>query len=249
MATHNTAANNNTTPTSTPSAGPGRALRGFLTATALLCASQAWAITVVPTRAAMGADDTVNWAAAAADGTQLANPYSLFSVGGLGVTASTPAPNELWTYVQAGTAYTGNFTAGDVLLSTAFTDGPIVITFASAVLGVGFDVQHVNFGTFSGSMRFYSDLAGATLLGTVNIAGATSSGANDGSAPFFGGISTTSDVRRVEISVAPLLGGTGLSINHMSLITSAVPEPSTALVFALGLVGLGLRARLRHGTH
>ncbi len=201
-------------------------------------ALQAGVITSVNTRAGLGANDLVQWGTAADDAATFpASPYTRTSTGGVDVTANLTGGFAI--YVQNGAAFTGNFAPGEILLDSFFADGPISISFATPVRGVGFNIQHLVTDVFTGQIDFYG--AGNTLFGTVSRNGVSST-ANDGSAIFLGGTSSLRDIVRIDVGVNTVLGSAGLTINQMSLLTTnpptgAVPEPSTIALVAVGLAG------------
>ncbi len=220
--------------------GIGRFAAAISACLVLASSASAGVVSAISSRALLGGNDTVQWGAAADDGSLVASPYSRVSTGGVGVAAALTG--GFGVFVQnGGGGYTSNFSAGDVVLSTFFTDGPISITFASAIRGLGFNVVNDNFGAFTGTLDFFG--AGDVFFGSVGVGGA-SSNANDGSAPFLGGFSSLRDILRVDVSVTSVLGGSPLSINQMSLLTTAppappgggnAPEPATATLVGLAL--------------
>lgn len=194
-------------------------------------------ITSVGSRLDLGGNDTVQWGTTGQDGSFLSSPYNVLSAGGINVSASVAGGIAI--YVQNGSGgYIGAFSPGDILLDSGYNPGPMTITFATAVRGVGFNIGTLNYGTFTGTMQFFG--TGNTLFGTVNVNGVTSS-ANDGSLPFLGGTSSARDITRVVISTTG--AGSELTINQMSLLTtdapggSAIPEPSTITLFSAALAG------------
>jgi hypothetical protein len=222
-----------------------------------ICTSQAFAGAIAgsASRVALGANDLVQWGTAADDFTTVSSPYNRVSTGGVSVDAQFTGGFTI--FVQNGSAFVGNFSDGEILLDTFFTDGPISLVFGSAVRGLGFNIINENFGAFTGSMAFYG--AGDVLFDTVTVDG-TSSDANDGSAPFLGGTSSLRDIFRVDISVSASLGGQALAINQLSLLTTdpsdggnpggtpTVPEPATLSLVSLALAGLAMRRRNRQAA-
>jgi len=200
--------------------------------------AHAGVITSVTTRAGLGANDLLQWGTVDDDAATFpASPYTRASTGGLDVTADLTTGFAI--FVQNGAAFTGNFAPGDILLDSYFADGPISITFATPVRGVGFNIQHLVTGAFTGQLDFYG--TGNTLFGSVSRNG-VSNMESDGSAIFLGGRSSLRDITRIDVGVNSVGGSTGLSINQMSLLTTnpptgAVPEPSTLVLVSAGLAG------------
>ena len=161
----------------------GLVLKTFTSLATVVCvlaASPAAALPIVPvaSRVALAGNDTLVWAGA--DGAALGSPHVQASVGGLNVAAFATAPAlDLFLFIQNGSAFTANFTSGDRLLTTGFDDGPLTLSFATPIRGIGFNIVNQNFGMFTGTMQFL-DLMNNSL-GTVSVMG-TSSAANDGSA-------------------------------------------------------------------
>lgn len=205
-------------------------------------AAQAGVITKITSAGALGANDTAAWGTAAADFTSVASPYGVTSGNGVGVSASLTGGFTI--FVQNGVAYASNFFPGDIVLATFPTEGTVRIDFNTAISGVGFKIAHDNFGPFSGSISFFG--TGNVLFSTINTYSGTSSGASDGSAAFWAGISSATDITRIDISVNPAGGTSGFAIGQLNLLTStAVPEPSSIGLLSLGLAACGLLRRQR----
>jgi PEP-CTERM motif len=241
---------------STPCAqrhGTRLAFSAVLLASALVMSPQAWAASIgqVGSLAALGANDAVQWNGDGDDidndyddGDTVSSPYEVSSTGGIAVTASAM---ELTLYEQyGGGGFTANFTEGDKLLTTGFADGPLTLSFSTPVRGVGFQIVNQNPGSFTGTIEFFN--AANLSLGVLTTLG-TSSFDNDGSAAFLGGVGNLLEISKVSISVSKSydgfvdLEGTSLAINQLNLVTTPVPEPTSALLLALGLAGLGLHLR------
>lgn len=220
-----------------------RTTRLIAVALTALGTSMAGAITSIGTRIALGANDTVQWGTAGQDGSFVSSPLNVVSAGGINVSAAVTGGLAIWVQ-NGGGGYVGAFSPGDILLDSGFNPGPITVDFATAVRGVGFNIASLNFGGFTGTMQFFG--AGNTLFGSVNVSG-TSSGANNGSAPFLGGTSSLRDITRVVISTSG--AGTELTINQMSLLTTdpgtVIPEPSTTITLLSAALASGFWLRRR----
>lgn len=239
--------------TTPPSRGGGivRAVSVLFGSLLIATSAFAGAISAAASRAALAGNDNVQWGSAADDGTTVASPYNRLSAGGVGVTASMLA-GDFGVFVQnGGGGYTANFDPNDVVLSTFFSDGPVSITFDQAIRGLGFNVVNDNFGDFTGTLDFYG--AGNVLFGSVSVNG-TSSAANDGTAPFLGGFSTLRDIVRVDVFVSASSGGSPLSLNQMSLLTTnppddgQIPEPTSIALASLALAMAVVSRRRRPGV-
>lgn len=197
-------------------------------------------ITTYSSRTLFGGNDTAVWGpSSGADNTNLANPYSVTSSGGLGVTASLPAGDNMQLLTQ-GTGVTnwdGNFAPGDRVL---FADGgsdALTITFDNPIYGVGFQMQQNVVGAFTGTLSAYD--SSGTLLGTFSEAG-DSNGNNDNSAIFLGLIDTSgANIAYITVSDAGDPSA-GLAVNWLSLYdtSASVPEASTLFLLSIGLLGL-----------
>ncbi len=167
-------------------------------------------------------DYTIDWANLGSDLTAIGSPFTLDTVSVSGASGFG---------VFSGSTYNADFTATDAVLAlydlNTFDplDGIFSITFATAIQGVGAQVQANQFGGFSGFIRAFN--AANVLLGQFAING-TNGGNGNGSAIFAGVISSAVDITRIEFASF----GTGAAINGLSV---DVPEPSTWLMLLIGL--------------
>jgi hypothetical protein len=193
---------------------------------------------------------TFDWSTFGGAGTAISTPAS--EPGAAGTVGVASSVGEMLIR-QEGTDFTGNFAPGATLLSLADFDrsDTFIVSFtdsgASAVLGVGAQIEPVS--GFTGAFIAYLDLYSASnaLLGEVSING-TATTAGDNSAPFLGAISDSGPIAYVEFSVYTAYPGFAqegdLAINDLSLLVANVPEPAATLLIASGLLGMaGWRRR------
>jgi hypothetical protein len=205
--------------------------------------ASAGTITQINDLASLSADSFVVWGDAADEGNTLTSPYDRVSSGGLTVTAVHEG--DFLLLVQD-SAYAGNFAPGDVVLNSNFTDGPITINFASAVRGLGFQVQRDQLGDFTATLTAFG--AGNVNFGSVSVDGTTAFALpGDNTAPFLGLVSSLRDIVSIQISVSHLGTDSGdtVDITNLNLLTSdpgtsEIPEPTTAGLMAAGVALLAV---------
>lgn len=199
-------------------------------------------VVFVSSRAALAGTDHVDWGVLGPQNTTVSNPFNISSVDGLDMTVSMPSGS--FQRLDQGSSWGGNFAPGDRLLWTAGSPGPITITFDTAVMGAGAQIQQNQFGNFTGTIEAFAfDLMGNSL-GSFTRTG-SSSGNGDNSAIFLGVRSDTANIGRIVFDVA----GTGdFAINQMDLLTGSevtpVPLPAAAWGGLALFGGMGLN-RLR----
>jgi hypothetical protein len=202
----------------------GKWLRSLLVGVVLVAAPiQAAFASLILTndRNAILTDYTIDWANLGEDLTNVAGPFTLG-------TATVSGASSFGVF--SGSTYNSDFGATDSVLALTGPDfdpldGIFSITFASAIQGVGAQVQANGFGGFSGVIRAFN--AANMLLGSFAVNG-TNGFSGSGSAVFAGVISSAVDITRVEFASF----GAGAAINGLSV---DVPEPSTWLMLLIGL--------------
>jgi hypothetical protein len=206
----------------------------------------------VATRAALGANDFKDWATLGPSGTNLTNPFTTTSNGGLSFTESQAAHFSM--RANQGNGWNGNFAPGDALIFTDGPFGPITIDFATAILGVGFQIQANDIGAFTATLTPF-DAMGNMLGGPFSIAGTASIiTTGDNTAPFLGILDNVAEISRIVVDVdsfGQFNSDHNFAINLMSIRTApaaSVPEGGTSgLLLGLASVGLFLGQRYARG--
>jgi hypothetical protein len=202
-------------------------------------------VVAVNSRAALGATDSIDWGQKGPAFTNLSNPFTALSAGGLSVTVSQATGNTQRR--DEGNGWVGNFALGDHLLWTQ-GGGPLTIDFATPVSAAGAQVQENIFGTFTGQLNATAYSPSGANLGTATFAG-LNNGAENNTNPFVG-IEDLSgaNIASIVFSITSP-ANQDFAINTVSLATSpAVPLPSAAwggmaLLAVIGLFESGRRLK------
>lgn len=233
----------------------GRALRNIATAAVVAAGMAAVpqpaaaSLVVVGSRAAfdaLGPTVSIDWGVYGPAGTSISTP-EFETVDGL--TFHGASSEGVLDRHDEGLDYTGDFTAGDHLLteSGSLSDTFIVGFDSTAVRGFGMEIEPYRAsGPWTGAIDVFSPAD--VLLGSIAISG-DKTGAEDGSAPFYGIVSSSADIGFayfwIDQSDPALPSRAGdVAINTMDVL---VPEPASVALFCsallLGLAGLRLRPR------
>ena len=229
----------------------------FALAFGVCAASAAEATTIqVGSAALLGANDFFDWGqlrVVDANGAAVEQPSPRTVTSNLGRSA-TISDGGTFTGAVEGTDWFGDFIAGQNVLFSGDFDDPtaaanvITMNFATAVKGVGLQIQSASFLDFTASLEVFD---GATSLGTFSVAGLTL-GLGDGSAPFLGALT---DSANITSAVFTLTSNTDFGFGVNRLLTAdgdgtvpvepgpAVPEPATLTLFATGVAALAARRR------
>ena len=132
---------------------------------------------VVTSPSSQGANDSLNWSQKGADGTVLGASFSAKTTLGSTVTVGLASANSVISVVCTASpcSWTGTgITAGHSLLWTSDAanggNGPVTLTFAKGVAGLGAFVQADLPGAFTAKIQAFN---GATSLGSFTVASST----------------------------------------------------------------------------
>jgi hypothetical protein len=221
----------------------GAAIAFSLLSTLSAISAQA-AVLFVNNRAGLGANDAVDWSQLGSSRTTLSNPFSATSTGGLGVTGQFIG--GAGQSQDQGNGWIGNFATGDALVWSNGSNGPLTLTFANTVAGVGTQIQTDVFGSFTGSIEAFD--SSNTSLGLFSGLTGVSDVSGNNSAVFWGISSTSSDIKSIVFNA--FNGGNNFAINQLSLVNpnavAAVPEPFTIVGTLIGsTAALPMRKKLK----
>jgi hypothetical protein len=180
--------------------------------------------TQVNSRAGLAGNDFILWSALGPELTVFVNPVTISSNTGNVATVSNPAGNL--QRVNQSSFWGGNFAAGDRLLSTQSTAGPMVIEFDVPVLGAGAQIQAGLFGAFNAKLEAFDEFGNP--IASFTRAGVSNANA-DNSAIFLGIIEDDPIIKRIEYTVDNATFG--LAINKLDLVAQAaelVADPRKA---------------------
>jgi len=201
------------------------------------------AFVLVTNSGSLGATDNVNWLTTLGpEFTQVNNPFTVNSTGGVSVTGSQAVASNFERRDQS-SGWSGNFAPGAHLIWTFGSNGPLTLDFSntSTITAAGAQIQANNFGTFTAQIEALA--ANGTVLASFTENGNSTSTA-DNSAIFIGIQATGGDsFDKIRFSIAPPNQAQDFAIGQLnfqvSAPLSAVPAPAGVVLFAIGLTGLG----------
>ena len=233
-------------------------LKSAIIATILTQSSLTYGLNFVSDRNLLEANDQFDWSSLSSppfvppSGPPVSPPsfltssFSITSDQGLGITVSFPDPApeiSLPLYFQTRSDnIPTNYSPNDFILFSGLmfppmtfpapgNPGPLTLTFATPILGVGSQLTVDDILSFVGTIEAFdsNDLS----LGEFSFPG-TSSTELDNSAQFYGVINDLPNIAKITFSTD--MDNSGIGINFLSLVTVSVPEPSLSmgLIFMLG---------------
>ncbi len=206
-----------------------------------------YAIQFESSRAALAADDFINWSQLGTTLTFPAQPAAVVSNLGIHVDVTNPLSSEFGRVDQS-FSWDGNFAPGDALLWTADESltsiTKIRLEFdGSGISRGGTQIQPNSYVSFTARIEAFD--ASTASLGFFDAIG-TSSDSADNSALFIGVSDPTIAIHAIEVSIIAVESGVNIgsyAINRFDF--TSIPEPSTLALFVMGCAAMGYRCRQR----
>lgn len=204
-------------------------------------------LTTITSRSTLNGNDFIDWGQLGPDQTDVTAPFNVQT--NLGTTDQVTNGSQVFSSIQQGNTWAGNFAPGDNLLfccnlSSNPAPGPYTINFASPVRAAGAQFQSLDNGLFIATITAFG--AGNVSFGSVTETG-TSNNNGDNSAIFLGVQSALTDIVAIQLDVTFGRSGDPFAINRLDINTGApsgVPEPSTIFLVGAALLLLIWRRRL-----
>lgn len=209
--------------------------------------AQTTSVTLITSRPELGGNDSVDWGVVGPAFSGVANPFSITSSSGLGLTVSKASGIFVRAEQTSGSdaAFSANFAPGDALISTTGqTPGPVTIAFSSPVSGAGTQLESFGNGPFNATIEALDSVGNS--LGSFSVPGIASyGGSGDNTAPFVGVLSNSANIASLRIN-GERAPGVGFAFNRLDIASTTVPESDFSTLSAIALGGfLGAELLLR----
>lgn len=206
-----------------------------IASSALLSSGEVKALTLVTSRAAIGATDFIDWGQLGTSFTIVNDPIQVTSNLGEVVTVSKGISSPSQIRVQ-GNSWNGNFANQDNLLFTNTVSNAInpisLFNFSNGILAGGLQIQPSVYGSFTARIQAF-DTANSSL-GFFDVIGSSTDEGNN-SAIFIGVTSDTPIAKLSYSIISPLLanGVSDFSINRFDFKPVPAPLPILGVAAAL----------------
>jgi hypothetical protein len=194
---------------------------------------------LVTSRGSLSGSDSLAISSIAPDGTVMMSGFMAMTTAHNVVSVSDIGGNGM-SILQEGNEWSGNFAPNDALLWTGNIitgnpdSGPVTLAFATAVGGVGMQIQPDQIPSkFMASITAFD--SGNNNLGSFTEMG-MSTAANDGSAIFLGVQSSSSNISRILINIT-MPSGIDFAFNRLTFgapIMVTAPEPTSLALLLCG---------------
>lgn len=241
-------------------------LLGALLGIGAIIAPDAEAATLVTSRAALSANDQLDWSSVGTPFNPFGPPdpaaflpssFTVTSAGGSAVQVDIPAatiPGVFPPFVFQTTdpGIPTNFASGDFVLFTGLipgpppaigNPGPITLTFAEPVAGAGAQLAVDDIFSFTGTVSAF-DVSGQ-LLDSFSLPGASSTTLDD-SAIFLGVSDDQSRISSIEFSSS--VPTSAIGINQLSFLSAKADVPEPSVLIGLSVLSLSSVLGLRRGS-
>ena len=187
--------------------------------------SKAASFSFVSSRAALGANDSVDWGQLGADDTFAANPSSVTSALGAAFSVSKTQSDRFLRANEGGLIYHGDMPPGDHLITTndGNNDPNVIVLGQGQFLAAGAQIEADAQGAFTARITAYDSMGGVLASFTAN--GSTNpNGPGTGFAPFMGIESLDNTTFAPSVSTSYRPEGTRPLLQSMQSVSDKSPS-------------------------